>query len=136
MQIDCRLYELAVRNAQAALDAAQQQVGALTATVRASESALGVAVAALDRAQLDLAFATIIAPSRGAVEGCNIDVGQFAGAGQPLATFVSTHDVWVQADMRENNVSNGATPGDAWLRDRLGDRRESRRRSYTMPCSW
>jgi multidrug resistance efflux pump len=177
MQIDRRLYELAVRNAQAALDAAQQQVGALTATVRASEGALGVAVAALDRAQrnydriervrdqnpgalsqadidqaetalaqatervtsaeanldrarqqlgetgpdnptlrsaeaaleraqLDLAFATIVAPSRGAIESFNIDVGQFAGSGQALATFVSTHDVWVQADMRENNVSN------------------------------
>ena len=177
MQIDRRLYELAVRNAQAAFEAAQQQVGALTATVRASEGALGVAVAALDRAQrnydriervraqnpgalsqadidqaetalaqatervtsaeanldrarqqlgetgpdnptlrsaeaaleraqLDLAFATIVAPSRGAIESFTIDVGQFAGTGQPLATFVSTHDVWVQADMRENNVSN------------------------------
>lgn len=177
LQIDHRLYELAVRNAQAALQAAQQQVGALMATVRASEGALGVAVAALDRAQrnydriervraqnpgalsqadidqaetalaqatervtsaeasldrarqqlgetgpdnptlrsaeaaleraqLDLGFATIVAPSRGAIESFTIDVGQFAGTGQPLATFVSTHDVWVQADMRENNVSN------------------------------
>ena len=51
MQIDRRVYDLAVRNADAALDAARQQVGALTATVRASEGGLGVARALLDRAQ-------------------------------------------------------------------------------------
>jgi len=177
MQIDRRVYDLAVRNADAAMDAARQQVGALTATVRASEGSLGVARALLDRAQrnfdrieavrlqnpgalsqadidqaetglaqatervtsaeagldrarqqlgetgpnnptlrsaeaalerarLDVLFTTLRAPSRGAIESFTLDVGQFAGAGQPLATFVSTHDVWIQADMRENNVSN------------------------------
>lgn len=177
MQIDTRLYEVAVRNAEAALDAAVQQVGALSATVRSSEGALGVAVAALDRAQrnydridavrnqnpgalsqadidqaetslaqaherhtsaeanldrarqqlgetgpnnptlraaeaaldrahLDLQFTTLVAPSRGAIESFNLDIGQFAASGQPLATFVSTSDVWLQADMRENNVTN------------------------------
>jgi multidrug resistance efflux pump len=177
MQLDRRLYEVAVRNAEAALDAAQQQVGALTATVRSSEGRLGVARAQLDRAQrnfnrvqavqaqnpgalsqadidqaetslaqavervssaeadldraiqqlgetgpnnptlraaeaaldqarLNLAFTTLRAPSRGGIESFRLDVGQFAAAGQPLAMFVSTHDVWVQADMRENNISN------------------------------
>ena len=177
IQIDRRVYEIAVRNAEAALAAAQQQVGALTATVRASEGGLGVAEAMLDRAQrnydriegvrsrnpgalsqadidqaetglaqatervisaeasldrarqqlgetgpnnptlraaeasldrarLDLQFTTLRAPSRGAIENFTLDIGQFAAAGQPLATFVSTHDVWLQADMRENNISN------------------------------
>jgi multidrug resistance efflux pump len=177
MQLDRRLYEVAVRNAEAALDAARQQVGALTATVRSSEGRLGVARAQLDRAQrnfdrvravqeqnpgalsqadidraetslaqavervssseaeldraiqqlgetgpnnptlraaeaaldqarLNLAFTTLRAPSRGGIESFRLDVGQFAAAGQPLAMFVSTHDVWIQADMRENNISN------------------------------
>jgi len=177
MQIDTRLFVIGVQDAEAALDAAVQQVGALTATVRSSEATLGVSVAALDRAQrnydriaavrdrnpgalsqaaidqaepglaqstervasaeanldrarqqlgetgpdnptlraaqaalaraqLDLQFTTITAPSRGAIESFNLDVGQFAGSGQPLATFLSTHDVWLQADMRENNVTN------------------------------
>ncbi len=30
--------------------------------------------------------------------------GHFASAGQPLATFISAQDVWVRADMRENNL--------------------------------
>ncbi|MGD8699884.1 MAG: HlyD family secretion protein, partial [Gemmatimonadales bacterium] len=182
MQLDRRQYELAVQNAQASLDAAQQQVGALTATVRSSEGRLGVARAQLDRAQrnwdrvqavqaqnpgalsqadidraetglaqavervssaeadldraiqqlgetgpnnptlraaeaaleqaqLNLGFTTLRAPSRGGIESFNLDVGQFAAAGQPLAMFVSTRDVWIQADMRENNISNIA-PGD------------------------
>jgi len=177
MQLDRRQYELAVRNAEAALDAAQQQVGALTATVRSAEGRLGVARAQLDRAQrnwdrvqavqaqnpgalsqadidraetglaqavervssaeadldrakqqlgetgpdnptlraaeaaleqaqLNLGFTTLRAPSRGAIESFRLDVGQFAAAGQPLAMFVSTHDVWIEADMRENNISN------------------------------
>jgi multidrug resistance efflux pump len=182
MQLDRRQYELAVRNAEASLDAAQQQVGALTATVRSSEGRLGVARAQLDRAQrnfdrvqavqaenpgalsqadidraetslaqavervssaeadldrakqqlgetgpnnptlraaetaleiarLDLGFTTLRAPSRGGIESFHLDVGQFAAAGQPLAMFVSTHDVWIEADMRENNISN-IKPGD------------------------
>jgi len=182
LQLDRRQYELAVRNAEAALDAAKQQVGALTATVRSSEGRLGVARAQLDRAQrnfnrvravqeqnpgalsqadidraetslaqgvervssaeadldraiqqlgetgpnnptlraaeaalekarLDLGFTTLRAPSRGGIESFRLDVGQFAAAGQPLAMFVSTHDVWIQADMRENNISN-IKPGD------------------------
>ena len=60
----------------------------------------------MDRARLDLQFTTLRAPSRGAIESFTLDIGQFAAAGQPLATFVSTHDVWLQADMRENNISN------------------------------
>ena len=182
MQLDRRLYDVAVRNAEAALDNARQQVGALTATVRSSEGRLGVARAQLDRAQrnynrvqavqaqnpgalsqwdidqaetglaqavervssaeadldraiqqlgetgpnnptlraaeaaldqarLDLGFTTLRAPSRGAIESFRLDVGQFAAAGQPLAMFVSTHDVWIEADMRENNISN-IKPGD------------------------
>ncbi|MGD8867820.1 MAG: HlyD family secretion protein [Gemmatimonadales bacterium] len=177
MQLDRRQYELAVRNAEAALDAAQQQVGALRATVRSAEGRLGVARAQLDRAQrnwdrvqavqaqnpgalsqadidraetglaqavervssaeadldraiqqlgetgpdnptlraaeaaleqaqLNLGFTTLRAPSRGGIESFRLDVGQFAAAGQPLAMFVSTHDVWIEADMRENNISN------------------------------
>jgi multidrug resistance efflux pump len=176
-QIDKRLYELAVRSAEANLDRAAQQVGVRTATVKSAAARLGVskaqldraqrnynrtqqvlennpgalsqadwdraetslaqavervasaeadletakeqlgavgpdnpdlraAIVALEQAQLNLAFSTILAPSRGVIESFNVDVGHFAQAGQPLATFISTHDLWIQADMRENNISN------------------------------
>ncbi len=43
---------------------------------------------------------------RGVIESFKVDVGLLAQAGQPLATLVSTQDVWIQADMRENNMAN------------------------------
>jgi len=175
-QIDSRPYEIAVQSAEAHFDDTAQQVGALTATVKAAAARLGVAKAQLDRsqrnydrvqkivsrspgalsqadrdraetglaqavenvssseadldkakqdlgitgpenallraavasleqAQLDLAFTTLYAPTRGAIESFNVDVGYYAAVGQPLATFVSTTDVWIQANMRENNIS-------------------------------
>ena len=33
-------------------------------------------------------------------------MGYYASAGQPLATLVSNGDIWIQADMKENNISN------------------------------
>jgi multidrug resistance efflux pump len=40
-----------------------------------------------------------------------LDVGHFAGAGQPLMTFVTTSRAWIQADLRENNLAH-LDPGD------------------------
>ena len=62
--------------------------------------------AALQRAELDRVFSTLIAPFNGGIENFTIDLGFYAAAGQPVGTFVSTRDVWIQADMRENNIGN------------------------------
>jgi multidrug resistance efflux pump len=35
-----------------------------------------------------------------------VDRGNFAGAGAPQMTFISTDDVWVQADFTENNLGH------------------------------
>lgn len=89
-----------VASAEADLERAQQQLGA-----SGPENAqIRVAVAALEQAQLDLAFTEIHAPYDGVIESFNVDVGYYAQAGQPLATFVSARDVWLQANMRENNL--------------------------------
>ncbi|UCH84427.1 MAG: HlyD family secretion protein [Candidatus Latescibacterota bacterium] len=91
-----------VASSEADLETAKEQLGA----VGPDNPDLRSAIVALEQAQLDLAFSTIYAPSRGVIESFNVDVGHYAQAGQPLATFISTHDVWIQADMRENNISN------------------------------
>ncbi len=91
-----------VASAEADLDKAKQQLG----TSGSENAQLRGALVALEQAQLDLAFSSIHAPSKGVIESFNVDVGHYGQAGQPLATFVSTHDVWIQADMRENNISN------------------------------
>ncbi len=66
---------------------------------------LRLAVAELERAELDLFFTSIYASDNGYIESFNLDVGYYCQAGQPLATLVSKHDLWIQADFRENNLS-------------------------------
>ena len=91
-----------VASAEADLDKAKQQLGA----TGPENPQLRAAIVALEQAQLDLAFTSIHAPSQGVIESFNVDIGHYGQAGQPLATFISTHDVWIQADMRENNIAN------------------------------
>ncbi len=64
------------------------------------------ALVALDSAQLDLYWSTIRAPSDGIITNLLVDIGHFAAAGKPIMTFISTRDVWVQADLRENALVN------------------------------
>jgi multidrug resistance efflux pump len=101
---------------ETSLTQAQERVAAAAANLEAARAQLGVegegnprvrsAIAALERAELDLAFTTLYAPARGAIENFTIDVGHYAGAGQPVGTFITVSDVWIQADLRENNLAN------------------------------
>ena len=107
--------------AETSLSQATEQVSAAEADLERSQQALGFsgeenaqfreAVKALEQAQLDLAFCSVIATAKGYIESFSIDIGHYAAAGQPLATVVSEDDAWIQADMKENNISN-IKPGD------------------------
>jgi len=96
-----------VSSSEADLEKAQQLLG----DSGPENAQVRVAIAALEQAQLDKAFSIMHAPYDGAIESFNVDVGYYAQAGQPLATFVSGRDVWIQADMRENSLSR-IKPGD------------------------
>ncbi len=96
-----------VDSALANLEQAQQQMG----KEGAENASIKSAVAALEDAQLDLERTTLRAPSYGVVENLTIDVGYFAPSGQPLMSFISTKEVWVEAAMKENNIYN-IEPGD------------------------
>lgn len=64
------------------------------------------ALVALDSAQLDLYRSTIRAPSDGIITNLLVDIGHFAATGKPIMTFISIRNVWVQADIRENALTN------------------------------
>jgi len=66
---------------------------------------------AVEKAELDLARTRIVAPARGTVTDLQIDAGHFAAAGTPLMTLIALHDLWISADMTENNLGN-IDPGD------------------------
>ena len=60
---------------------------------------------AVEKAELDLQHAVLRAPGRGLVTDLRTDAGQFAPAGTPLLTLIAVHDLWISADMTENNLS-------------------------------
>ena len=92
--------EAGVFSAEAELERARETLG----PAGQDNPAIRAAVAALAQAEFDLEQTQIHAPGRGLVGDLQLAEGHFAVAGQPLATFISAQDVWVRADMRENNL--------------------------------
>jgi multidrug resistance efflux pump len=91
-----------VASAEADLEKSQQQLG-----ISGPENAqFRAALVALQEAQLVLAFSTIYAPANGVIESYNLDLGYYSQEGQSMAMFVSNTDLWIEADMKENNISN------------------------------
>jgi len=66
---------------------------------------------AVEKAGLDLANTRVIAPARGTVTDLRVDVGHFVQPGAPVMTLIAIHDLWISADMTENNLGN-IDPGD------------------------
>ena len=53
----------------------------------------------------------MVAPARGLVTDLRTDVGRFAQVGAPAMILIVIHDLWINADMTENNLGN-VNPGD------------------------
>lgn len=88
--------------AEADLRKAQEaagDVGDNNAQLRSSRSAI-------EKAKLDLARTKVVAPARGLVTDLRTHVGQFAQAGAPAMALIAIHDLWIFADMTENNLGN------------------------------
>ncbi len=105
-----------IDQAEASFAAAKARVAAVTANLESTRNALGEtdennadiqrAQATLDKARVDLERTVLIAPRDGFVTDMRIDQGNFAGAGAPLMAFISTHKLWVRADLTENNLGH------------------------------
>lgn len=89
-----------VAAARAEVQRAQEQEGGNTDT----NAQLRSAASALAKAELDLANTRIGARSAGLITDLRTDVGQFTAAGSPVMTLIAIHDVWVSADLTENNL--------------------------------
>ena len=90
-----------VASAEASLERAQQSLG----ESGPDNPKIRKAVQNLEKAMLDLEFATVLAPTDGVIESFDVDLGYYASAGQPITTLISNSDVWIQANMKENNLS-------------------------------
>jgi len=102
--------------ARAVVKKAESQVDSARAELEKAKQALGeegegnplirAAIADLKKAQLDLSRATILAPSKGGITNLQVEEGYHASTGVPLMTFIEFDNVWIQANMRENNIAN------------------------------
>jgi multidrug resistance efflux pump len=96
-----------IAEAIARVDKAEADLTAATSTAgrQGSKSAnLRAARSALGNAKLNLEYTLLHAPSDGAVTDLQIDEGTYAKAGQPLMTFISFDNIWLEAYFKENNL--------------------------------
>ncbi len=89
------------------------------------------AMAERDRAALDLRHATVLAPRSGVVSNLELQVGEWVSAGQPVFSMVVADAAWVEANLKETDlthVRNGqrarvridAYPGQLWQATVIG----------------
>ncbi|TLX74477.1 HlyD family secretion protein [Pseudomonas nicosulfuronedens] len=105
-----------LESAQATREQAASQVAAARAEVeRAREqqgghdednAQLRSATANVAKARLDLARTTVRADSDGLITDLRTDVGHYVGPGSPVMTLIAIHDLWISADMTENNLGH------------------------------
>ncbi|MFC1520362.1 HlyD family secretion protein [Pseudomonadota bacterium] len=94
--------EAGVASAKADLAKAEERLGSEGENNTAVKSAL----LALEQAELNLARSEIKAPTDGVASNFRLKEGFYANAGQPVMTFISSEDVWIEANFRENSLGN------------------------------
>lgn len=110
-----------LEGAQSTRDEARAKATRAEADLRKAQEAAGEpgdentqlqsARSAIEKAELDLARTRVVAPARGVVTDLRTDVGHFAQPGAPVMTLIAMHDLWISADLTENNLGN-VDPGD------------------------
>jgi membrane fusion protein (multidrug efflux system) len=99
--------------AQSQLTSAQQQVGSVLALLGGNPDlptqqhpVVQEAQAALDRANLDLSYTVIKAPDDGvAAKVEQLQVGDYISAATAVFSLISSRDVWVEANFKEDELT-------------------------------
>jgi multidrug resistance efflux pump len=94
--------EASVREAEAEVARAKEELG----PQGADNPELREAMAAAEKAKLDLVRTSVFAPSDGVVTNLQLTLGQFVGVGQAALTFIDAGDVWFSANFRENTLES------------------------------
>lgn len=111
-QVDQALH--AFDEAGSKLGAVEQQISAVVANLAGTPNiALGrhpevqQAQALLDRAKLNLSYTVVKAPTDGVVTRVEeLQVGNYINAAAPVIALVSTRDVWIEANFKEDQLAH------------------------------
>ena len=143
VQLDPYPFELAVRDAQAKLEEAQQRFqesflpeslvtgrGPTAEQRRVFSIKAGITGArlALERAQSEHAKAVITSPIDGTMDAVQISLGERLSAGQPVGTVVDTRNLRVEAQVLEHDLGLLHAGGDAFVTSAGAPGREMRGR--------
>jgi membrane fusion protein (multidrug efflux system) len=101
-------------SAEQLFSSAQQQVAAALAALNGNPDiplekhpSVMAAQAQLDHAKLNLSYTTVSAPQDGVVTKVeSLQVGSYINASQPVFTLVSSHNVWVEANFKEVQLTH------------------------------
>jgi multidrug resistance efflux pump len=94
--------EAMVAAAEAELEQARRELG----PVGANNPQIREALAALERARLDLRRTAVTAPADGLVTNLQLAAGQFVGTGHAALTFIDVGTVWLTAAFKENSLEH------------------------------
>jgi membrane fusion protein (multidrug efflux system) len=103
----------ALELAQSQLVSSQQQVGSVLALLGGNPDrsvdqhpVVQEAQAALEKANLDLSYTVVKAPDDGiAARVEQLQVGDYITAATPVFSLISNHDVWVEANFKEDELT-------------------------------
>ena len=94
----------AVKSAQAAFDAARDNVEVTKAQQNEARAQLAELQSSLAKAQRDLDFTSVRAPVDGTFSNRMVNTGDFIQAGQRLANVVPLDDVFIDANFKETQL--------------------------------
>jgi membrane fusion protein (multidrug efflux system) len=89
-----------------AVETAPEQIAISRSRAGSAEALVAQKEAAVKRAELDLQYTTVKAPSRGIAGQRNVQVGQVGQAGVPLLALVNMDDLWCTANFKETQLAN------------------------------
>jgi membrane fusion protein, multidrug efflux system len=105
-KLDSKTADVAkARAGQVQANASLRQVNVQSANAAAANASIKAAEANLAAAELQLSYATIIAPVDGVVTHKSVEVGQVLQPGQGLLILVPLQDIWVTADFKETQLA-------------------------------
>jgi membrane fusion protein (multidrug efflux system) len=101
--------EASVASSAAGLDAAKQQLTVLDAEIAVARADVAQAQADLNTAELNLGYTEIRSPIDGYVGNRAAEIGAYVAGGAYLVTVIPAHDLWVDANFKEDQLERMAS---------------------------